>query len=207
MRSASTRRDTRHDPVVTVDRGWNSRSTAVSLRGTSIAVGRPMLLRLFSIGVVAFASAACGPSNQSPPVEAPMETSGAADADWTLEIGYGETAFAPMKDGGHVSSVKGSQGGHHVPVTARLDGPGVRGMAATTGAYPMIEIQVVVDGVLQSRSVDMMRATSATETQADFTYLRGYLNGDVHGDATISMKVKAADGSKWAGAERHVVID
>jgi hypothetical protein len=179
-----------------------------------------MLSRVLTILslAVAFACSGCflfPDSDDSPPIAQPLATEGAAEQDWALEVGQGEGTFAPMEDGAHVTKIHGSQGGYHVFVAARLDGPSVREdlMAAKRSAsgysYAYVEVEVDVGERIVSRSVSMIAATPAAtdETSFEFPSLYAYLDADVRGDVTINVKVATEDKTKWASGTRHVFVD
>lgn len=178
-----------------------------------------MLLRGLSILSFSLALACSGcfllPSpDDSPPISEPLVTAGSAEETWALEIGQGESSFAPMEDGAHVAKVRGTQGGHHVLVAARLQGPNVRDeiASATTStsssySYVHVEVEVVAGDRLVSRSLSMHSVQALEATNVDLYSLYAYVDADVRGDVTITVKVATEDKSKWAAASHRVVVD
>lgn len=133
-----------------------------------------------------------------------METAGEAESEWLLEVGQGEGGFAPLEDGSHVTRVHGPQGGQHVYVAARLEGPHVRDEITK---YAYVEVEVASPTALVSRSVNMMSVSPKDASTIELASLYAYLDGNVHGDITITVKIASQDKTKWASGSRHVVID
>lgn len=152
------------------------------------------------------------PDPSAPPVDDPITTTGAAKEEWALEVGTGESSFVPLDDGARIAKVSGLQGGHHVPVTARVSGPNVReALVPDASRYAKVEIEITVRGAVESRSVFPYGAYGAESTadraRLEFLYLNGYVGEAVRGDAVIEVKVATPDGSQWVEASRRVVID
>jgi hypothetical protein len=173
------------------------------------------MLRLRSflapISAVALAVACSGcflfsTSDSPPPIAQPMVTSGAADREWSVEVGLGEERFAPIAEGAHVSKVHGFQGGYHVPVAARLHGDDVD--SDVDSRHPAnVEVEVRVAGRLESRSVSMVAPLEPDGEKADFVDLRAFVGEDAHGEVTITIKVATASRARWTVASAAVVID
>jgi hypothetical protein len=187
----------------------------VSRRYAHCSSAGQMLSRALAIASVSVACSGCflfQNSDDSPPIEEPIVTSGSAEAGWALEVGQGETAFAPLEDGAHVSKVHGFQGGYHVFVAARLEGANVRGeltaKASSSGySYANVEVEVASGTRIVSRSNSITGVSPKDETSVDFVSLYAYVDADVRGDVTITVKIATDDRTKWASASRHVFID
>ena len=201
-----------------VDRPTNTGKTPIPRRYAHCSSGRSMLPRIVSLFFLAVTFACSGcflfpSSDYSPPLEQPMQTEGDAEADWSLVVGQSDAQhFAGMAEGEHLKKVHGTQGGYHVPVSARLEGPTVRReleakKSASGYTYMNVEVEVVAGSKVVSRSTSMLAATPVEDTSVDFTNLYAYLDADVRGEVTITVKVATDDKTKWASASRHVFVD
>lgn len=174
-----------------------------------------MLPRLLSLLVVAAACSGCflfPDTDYSPPIEQPMATEGAAEEAWSLEVGQGESAYAPLEDGAHVSKVHGVQGGYHVFVAALLAGPSVFETltpkeSSSKYAFANVEVEVVAGTKLVSRSRSLVAAKEIDEGRVAFTSLYAYVDEGLRGDVTINVKVMSDDETRWAAASRQVFVD
>lgn len=70
----------------------------------------PHCVITLALGLVPVAFVAGGCANDAAPKEG------------TLELGSGESEFAPIEDGAHVDLVRGAQGGYHVWLSMRATG-------------------------------------------------------------------------------------
>jgi hypothetical protein len=175
------------------------------------------MLRIVSVLSLAAACSGCflfPDSDSPPPIEEPMETAGAAEEGWTFEIGQGETEYAPLEDGAHVTKVHGPQGGYHVHVAARLHVPNVDeelGPTPSTASHAYsavsVEVEVVAAAAVVSRSVSMSSVRTVEETRVDLPGLYAYVDESVRGEITVNMKVASKDRSKWVSATRQVFVD
>ena len=114
-----------------------------------------------------------------------METTGQAETDWALEVGQGEAEFVSVEDGTHVMKVHGPQGGTHLYVAARLEGAHLRDEIEK---YAYVEVEVTSPTALVSRTVNMRDVTSKDESTVELSSLYAYLDENVHGDITVTVK-------------------
>jgi len=120
---------------------------------------------------------------------------GRSRPDWKVEVGGGETAFAPLDEDAHVGVERGPQGGSHVWVSLEVQG--------VTLEYVQVEIEV-----RDANSAVVSRAISSATVQKDVILgQRAYVSNDFHGEALIRVKIANPGGTLWATDERHVIVD
>jgi hypothetical protein len=179
-----------------------------------------MLLRFVSMLCFIVGFSGCflmSKPDSDPPMDDPMVTTGSAEQDWELEVGRGDWAFGPIEDGTHLPKEEGPQGGHHIVAAARLRGANAREELSNGSpghSYAFVEVEVVAGGALESRSTSLLAFSPSSPTQGteakttvDFKDLRAYVDADVRGEVTITVKVASEDKSKWAVGSRHVFVD
>jgi hypothetical protein len=130
------------------------------------------------------------------PVAPPVTTNG-VQADWKINIGTGESSFAPLNDNDAVGKVQGVQGGYHVWVSLLIDG--------ATPEDVEVQIEVTSGGTLVSRAAsNVTPRPDAPSTTRSILGERAFVNADTEGG--ILVRVLIVGNGAWASAERPLVV-
>ena len=121
-------------------------------------------------------------------------------AAWTVEVGTGETGYAPLGDGDLVAKQRGPQGGYHVWVALRVGGKLPSGVD--------VELTVTSNGAIVSRAISESSPAPepAPSTFSTIFGLRAFVEADTTGALVIVAKVIDPGNKAYAVGSRTVVV-
>jgi hypothetical protein len=139
-----------------------------------------------------------GESNAAPVT--PPATTGTA-TDWKVDVGTGESEFAPLADGDTVAKQHGPQGGYHVWISLRIDGK--------VPDPVEVELTATQGDAIVSRATSIVspRPEQAPSTAVTIPGLRAFVDVATTGNLLVVAKVIDPQTHAFAQGQRAMVLE